>query len=63
MDIINKVVEDERSRHEFIYFRVTGPGIPWPNRSYVDKAMEEYQELEYELSKPDEYVRRELHDH
>lgn len=63
LDMINKVVEEERGRHEFVYFRVMGPGIPWPNRSYVDAAMEEYQELEYELSRPDEYVRSDLHDY
>ena len=63
LDIINKIVEDERGRHEFIYFRVAGPWLPWPQKSYVDEAMEEYKELEYELSRPDEYVRRDLHDH
>lgn len=62
LDIVNKVVEDERGRHEFVYFRVVGPGLPWPNRSYVDEAMKEYQELEYELQRPDEYVKRDLHD-
>jgi len=63
MDAVNKVVEDEKGRHEFIYFRVAGPWLPWPQKSYVDDAMKEYKELEYELSRPDEYVRRELHDY
>lgn len=63
LDIINRVVEEERGGHEFIYFRVVGPGFPWPRKSYVDEAMEEYRELEYELSRPDEYVRRNLHDY
>ena len=63
IDIINKVAEDERERHDFVYFRVVGPGLPWPNRSYVDDAMAEFRELEYELSRPDEYVRSDLHDH
>jgi len=63
LDIINKVAEDEGRRHDFVYFRVVGPGLPWPNRSYVDEAMAEFQELEYELSRPDEYVRSDLHDH
>lgn len=62
LDSINKVVEDESGRHEFIYFRVAGPWLPWPQKSYVDEAMEEYKELEYELSRPDEYVRSDLHD-
>lgn len=63
LDIINKVAEDEGRRHDLVYFRVVGPGLPWPNRSYVDEAMAEFRELEYELSRPDEYVRRDLHDH
>ena len=63
LDAVNKVVEDERGRHEFVYFRVAGPWLPWPQKSYVDDAMKEYQELEYELSRPDEYVRSELHDY
>jgi len=63
LDLINKVVEDKRGRHEFIYFRVAGPWLPWPQKSYVDEAMKEYNKLEYELSSPDEYLRSDLHDY
>jgi len=63
LDIVNKIVEDERGRHKFIYFRVAGPWLPWPQKSYVDDAMVEFRELENELSRPDEYVRRDLHDY
>lgn len=46
---INRVVEEERNRHGFIYFRVLAPDMPFLRRSYVDEAMEEIREIERDL--------------
>lgn len=61
LHVMNSIVEEERGRHGFLYFRVTALDMPFPRVSYVDEAMRELEETERELSFGST-IRRELHD-
>lgn len=62
MNIISMLNAENKGVNDFIYMRVVGPAMPWNSQSYVDTAMAEYSDLEAELSTPDDFVRRDLHD-
>lgn len=59
--IVISIVEEERGRHGFLYFRVTALDMPVPRVSYVDEAMRELEAVESEL-RVGNTIRRERHD-